>query len=49
VTDNDRKRLPNTPQNTPQDSDLAVVIGAWHTLPEAVRASILMLVKAAGK
>ena len=29
------------------DPDLTAVIDAWKTLPEAVRASILMLVKAA--
>ncbi len=31
------------------DPDLAAVNAAWPTLPEAVRASIVMLVKAASK
>jgi hypothetical protein len=31
------------------DPDLAAVVNAWDGLPEAVRASILMLVKAAPK
>jgi hypothetical protein len=31
------------------DPDLTVVVDAWDRLPEAVRASILMLVKAASK
>ncbi len=31
------------------DPGLAAVVNAWNRLPEAVRASILMLVKAAGK
>ena len=33
----------------PQDSDLAAVIDAWDTLPEAVRASIPMLVGVAAE
>jgi hypothetical protein len=31
------------------DPDLALVNAAWPGLPESVRASILMLVKAAGR
>jgi hypothetical protein len=49
-----RKRLTPTenvsqvlPKMLPADPDLAASIEAWPTLPEAVRASILMLVKAA--
>jgi hypothetical protein len=30
------------------DADLAAVVGAWDRLTEAVRASIMMLVKASG-
>ena len=37
----------NATQLLPEDADLAVVNDAWPRLPEAVRASILMLVKAA--
>ena len=52
ATDTDQKRLPVTTQITtrpmPKDADLAAVIEAWDRLPEAVRASISMLVKAAG-
>jgi hypothetical protein len=33
----------------PTDPDLAAVNDAWPRLPEAVRASILMLVQAASK
>jgi hypothetical protein len=33
--------------NTPQDAGLTAVIDAWDGLPDSVRASILMLVKAA--
>jgi hypothetical protein len=30
----------------PADPDLATVVDAWDRLPESIRASILMLVKA---
>jgi hypothetical protein len=52
-TDNAPKRLPtateNAPALLPADPALAAVVDAWPTLPEAVRASILMLVKAASE
>jgi hypothetical protein len=32
-----------------EDSDLTAIIDAWDGLPEAVRASILMLVKASSR
>lgn len=32
----------------PEDAELAVVNAAWPTLPEAIRAGILAMVKAAG-
>ena len=35
------------PEMLPDDVDLAAVNEAWRTLPEGVRQSILMLVKAA--
>jgi hypothetical protein len=35
------------PEALPADPDLAAVVEAWNRLPESVRASILMLVKAA--
>jgi hypothetical protein len=52
------KRPQNTPQNTPQpstvvggrtetDPDLAAVVAAWDRLPEAVRAGIVAMVRAA--
>jgi hypothetical protein len=47
ATDNDQKRPLTTPQNAPQDSDLAVIIESWDRLPEGVRQSVVMLVKAA--
>jgi hypothetical protein len=31
----------------PSDPDLAVVVAAWPSLPEAIRAGILAMVKAA--
>jgi hypothetical protein len=33
----------------PADPDLATVIGAWDRLPEAVRAGIVAMVKAASR
>jgi hypothetical protein len=33
----------------PDDRDLAVVLAAWPELPEAVRASIVAMIKAASK
>jgi hypothetical protein len=33
-------------QNAPSDPDLAAVVDAWPTLPEAVRTAILAMVKA---
>ena len=45
-----RDPLADSPQGQrpeSNDPDLAAVIDAWDTLPEAVRASILMLVEAA--
>jgi hypothetical protein len=33
----------------PDDRDLAVVVAAWPELPEAVRAGIVALAKAASK
>ena len=47
ATDNVQKRPPKTPQHAPQDSDLAAVIEAWDHLPEAIRAGIVAMVKAA--
>jgi hypothetical protein len=46
-----QKRPPNAPENAPcpEDADLTVINAAWPRLPEAVRQSILMLVKAASK
>jgi hypothetical protein len=38
--------LTDISQNHP-DPDLALILSAWPTLPEPVKASILMLVKAA--
>src|SRR5262249_53345289 len=36
------------PANTPIDTDLASVIDAWPTLPAAIRAGILAMVRTAG-
>ena len=36
----------STSSQQPNDPDLAVVIGAWPELPDAVRAGILAMVKA---
>jgi len=53
ATDNDPKSLPSATENAtrllPEDADpdLAAVMDAWPALPEAVRASILMLIRAA--
>jgi len=41
-------RAPNTPDAT-ADPDLAAVVSAWPGLPEALRAGILAMVKAAGQ
>lgn len=35
-------------QNAPLDPDLAAVVDAWPKLPEAIKAGILAMVKAAG-
>lgn len=37
-----------TPANPNIDTSLAMVIDAWPTLPEALRAGILAMVRAAG-
>jgi hypothetical protein len=37
------------PDLLPADPDLAIVVDAWDRLPEAVRAGIVVLVKAAAK
>jgi hypothetical protein len=51
TTQADQKRPLTATENAtrllPADPDLAAVLAAWSRLPEAVRASILMLVKAA--
>jgi hypothetical protein len=47
MSGNAPKRLPNTPQNTPQDSGLAAIIDAWDGLSEALRSGIVAMVKAA--
>ena len=57
ATQADPKRPLTTPQNTPQgtegirsaDPDLAGIVDAWPGLPEAIKARIVALVKAAGK
>ena len=36
-------------QNTPEDSNLAAVVTAWPTLPEAVRAGIVAMVQVASR
>lgn len=36
-----------TPENAPLDPALAAIIEAWSTLPEAIRAGILAMVRAA--
>ena len=45
------KTSPTTPQTAthllPEDADLAAVIEAWDRLPEAIKAGILAMVKAA--
>jgi len=41
-------RAPNTPDATAAP-DLAAVISAWPSLPEALRAGIVAMVKAAGQ
>jgi hypothetical protein len=52
-TDSDLNRLPSATQNAtrllPEDADpdLAAVNAAWPDLPEAVRQSIMMLIRAA--
>ena len=43
---NERLSLP-MPYKTPFSPDLAAVIDAWDRLPEAIRAGILAMVKAA--
>jgi len=35
-------------ENTPIDPDLAAVVDAWPKLPEAIRAGILAMIRAAG-
>ena len=51
TNENDAERPPVTTQITtrklPDDPDLAIVIEAWDRLPEGVRQSVVMLVKAA--
>jgi len=37
----------NDPKNRPIDPDLALVVARWDSLPEAVRAGIVAIVKAA--
>jgi len=37
------------PQTTAIDPSLAAIIDAWPMLPEAIRAGILALVRAAGR
>jgi hypothetical protein len=37
----------NDPKNRPIDPDLALVVERWDSLPEAVRAGIVAMVKAA--
>jgi hypothetical protein len=37
------------PKTLPSDPDLAVVIEAWDRLPEAIRAGIVAMVRAASK
>ncbi len=45
------KRLPTATQNAtrllPEDSDLTAVIDAWPDLPEALKAGIVAMLKAA--
>ena len=36
------------PKASPTDPDLAAVVAAWPTLPEALRAGIVAMVRAAG-
>ena len=38
----------NRAQNAPVDADLAAVVGAWADLPQAIKAGIVAMVKAAG-
>jgi len=37
----------NATRLLPEDSDLAAVVDAWHRLPEAIKAGIVAMVKAA--
>jgi hypothetical protein len=49
-TPHQRSLAPDLIHDTCQtDPDLAQINAAWPNLPDAVRASIMMLVKAAGK
>jgi len=49
----DAKTAQNGPQPaseaTPLDADLQALIAAWPTLPDAIKAGILAMVKASGK
>jgi hypothetical protein len=51
ATDHARKRLPTATENAtalcPADRDLATIVDAWPALPDAIRAGILAMVKAA--
>jgi len=38
-----------TAENPPSDPHLAALIDAWPTLPDAIRAGILAMVRAAGR
>jgi hypothetical protein len=47
LTDNAPKSLLRATRVLEEDSDLAAVVNAWHTLPEALRSGIVAMVKAA--
>jgi hypothetical protein len=38
----------SAPKPTPADPDLAAVLSAWPSLPSAIKAGVLALVRAAG-